>query len=86
MKNNDIRIPDDKGDWRMNYTDTLTFTFDVDVNRFSTSDGEAFNPPLPAGGFVRGNKIGPYKPKKHNTNITFSYDNSEPIHVIHIGN
>jgi hypothetical protein len=83
-----INIPDSKGSWPINFDDTVSFVFSADQQEFSASPLDAFWPPLPSGGFVSGDTIGPYKPNEHKTTVTFRYDNSEltGMHTILIGN
>jgi hypothetical protein len=70
-----IRIPDGQSNPRkVKHNDTVSFKFDEDQNNFNVSGGEAFTPPLPSGGFVAGNKIGPYQAGSVNSTVTFSYE------------
>ena len=87
-----IRIPDGQSNPRkVKHKDTVSFEFDEDQSNFSVSGGEAFTPPLPSGGFVAGNKIGPYQAGPVNSTVTFSYEEtredelSVTTHTILIG-
>jgi len=72
----DIRIPDGPTDphHRVPRNDTVTFKFDVTQSNFSVAGADSFTPPLPSGGFLKGNKIGPYQATTPGATVTFSYE------------
>ena len=71
----DIRIPDGQSNQRyVHRNDTVSFKFDETQSKFTAIGADAFTPPLPSGGFLAGNKIGPYKASKPDTTVTFSYE------------
>lgn len=71
-----IRIPDGPSDphHRVNYNDIVKFEFDETQSKFTVIGADAFTPPLPSGGFLAGNKIGPYKASTPKATVTFSYE------------
>jgi hypothetical protein len=87
----DIRIPDDPSNphHKVPYKDTVTFKFDTTQNNFTVSPADAFTPPLPSGGFVKGNVIGPYQATTPGATVKFSYeekrDDEQATHTILIG-
>jgi hypothetical protein len=88
----DIRIPDGLADphHRVPHGDTVRFIFDTTQNNFSVTTAGAFTPPLPSGGFVKGNVIGPYQATTRGATVTFTYeekhDDELATHTILIGN
>ena len=87
-----IRIPDGLSDphHRVRHRDTVTFTFDTTQNNFSVTAANAFTPPLPSGGFAKGNVIGPYQATTRGATVTFTYEDNRDdelaTHTILIGN
>jgi hypothetical protein len=89
MKTEAIKIPEPPNTAHKIYRnkgDVVTFKFKLDETNFYTDAPDAFDPPLPSGGFISGNKIGPYKPNKSIT-VNFFYDGSgvRGMHSISIG-
>jgi hypothetical protein len=88
----DIRIPDGSSNphHRVPHRDTVRFIFDTTQNNFSVTAAGAFTPPLPSGGFVKGNVIGPYQATTRGATVTFTYeekrDDELASHTILIGN
>jgi hypothetical protein len=90
----DIRIPDGPSDphHRVPHLNTIRFIFDTTQNNFSVTAAGAFTPPLPSGGFVRGNVIGPYQATTRGATVTFTYEEQRDddlvlaTHTILIGN
>jgi hypothetical protein len=82
-----IHIPDNTFSWKMKYSDQLYFWFDSDITGFYVDTPDAFNPSIPRGDFPKDNKIGPYKPRKRDTDVSFYYDGetTKPMHTVHIG-
>jgi hypothetical protein len=72
----DIRIPDGPTDphHRVPHNDTVTFRFDETQSNFTVTAAGAFTPPLPSGGFVKGDKIGPYQASTRGATVTFTYE------------
>jgi hypothetical protein len=71
-----ITIPDGPTDprHRVPHKDTVTFKFDETQSNFTVTEAGAFTPPLPSGGFVEDNEIGPYQATTPGATVTFTYE------------
>jgi hypothetical protein len=72
----DIRIPDGPSDphHRVDYNDTVKFKFDETQSNFTVTGAGSFTPPLPSGGFLKGNEIGPYQASMRGATVKFTYE------------
>ena len=71
----DIRIPDGQSTPHgVPHKNKVTFTFDTTQSTFTVTTAGAFTPPLPSGGFVKGNVIGPYEATTRGATVTFTYE------------